>query len=224
MKPEKILLIRHGQSIGNVDKQVYAKTPDYALELTAKGKMQAAERGVDIKRLIGVKPIFFYVSPFRRTRETFEGIASAFDPNQITYREDPRLREQEWAGKMNQQGFDEDSERERATFGHFYYRFQSGESCADVYDRMGGFLDSLFRDFEKPEFPSVCAIVSHGMAIRVLLMRWFHMTVEEFELLKNPRNAAMITLNRQSNGKYALAAPLEKHDKPDHPYQFPIQL
>ena len=96
----------------------------------------------------------------------------------------------EWAGKM--QGYDSKQEIERKSYGHFYYRFNGGESCADVYDRISNFFDSLFRDFEKKDFPKTCAIVSHGMALRVFLMRWFHLTVEEFELLKNPMNCSRV--------------------------------
>ncbi len=30
MKPKRILLARHGESVGNVDKSAYARIPDYA--------------------------------------------------------------------------------------------------------------------------------------------------------------------------------------------------
>ncbi len=224
MKPQTITIIRHAQSVGNVDKTIYTKTPDYAIPLTPKGRLDASMRGIELRKKLGNEPVFFYVSPFRRTRETFEEIVGAFQDAPFQYREDPRLREQEWSGKMNQEGYDESQEKERFTFGHFYYRFQNGESCADVYDRMGGFLDTLHRDFEKPEFPKHCVIVSHGMSIRVLLMRWFHWTVEEFELLKNPLNCQAITLTKQADGKYKMSQPLEKHAEPHHPYQFPLNV
>lgn len=224
MKPKRIILVRHGQSEGNVDKTVYTKKPDYALRLTAKGRVEASNKGVDLKRLMGSERAFFYVSPFHRTRETFQEIVKAFDPTQYQYREDPRIREQEWAGKFQLEGYDETQERERMKYGSFYYRFQGGESCADVYERVSGFLDSLFRDFEKPEFPENCVIVSHGMAMRVFVMRWFHMTVEDFEVLRNPANCKSFTLLKQANDKYKLSQPLEQYDAPDHPYQMPIVL
>lgn len=224
MKPEKIILVRHGQSVGNVDKAVYNDTPDYAIPLTPKGKVEASMRGVELKKKIGGESVFAYVSPFRRTRETFQELAGAFEPGQIQYREDPRLREQEWCAKMPLDGYNLKQEEERFKYGHFYYRFDNGESCADVYDRVSDFFNTLHRDFEKPHFPKNCLIISHGMTLRVFLMRWLHMTVEEFELLKNPRNCQAITLLRQSSGKYALAQPLEQHTEPQHPYQFPITI
>ena len=33
----------------------------------------------------------------------------------------------------------------RAKFGRFWYRFQNGESGADVYDRVGNFFGTLTR-------------------------------------------------------------------------------
>lgn len=224
MKPDRIILVRHGESVGNVNRSAYSKTPDYAIPLTTKGKMDAAMRGVALKQLIGQNSAFFYVSPFRRTRETFQEIAKAFDPAQIQYREDPRLREQEWCGKLMQEGYDETQEKERFSYGHFYYRFANGESCADVYDRVGSFLDTLHRDFEKPNFPKNCVIVAHGMSLRVFLMRWYHWTVEEFELLRNPLNCQAITMAKQNDGKYKLTCELAKDRTPNHPYQFPITI
>lgn len=219
-QPNKIIIVRHAESEGNVSKEVYLKTPDYAVPLTSKGRIQASNRGVEIKRAIGEEQMFFYVSPFRRTRETFEEIKNVLGPTQAIHREDPRLREQEWFTRVGE--FDREQKRERSEYGHFYYRFNGGESPADCYDRMGGFLDSLFRDFEKPNFPKHCGIITHGMAMRVLIMRWFHMTVEEFELLKNPRNCEAVVLNKQANGKYKLERELTKYEKPTHPYQFPL--
>ena len=37
MKPQNIILIRHGQSHGNLNKEIYKSIPDYALELTDEG-------------------------------------------------------------------------------------------------------------------------------------------------------------------------------------------
>jgi len=49
------------------------------------------------------------------------------------------------------------------------------------------------------------------MSMRVFLMRWFHFTIEEFEFLKNPRNAEFVVLELQTNGKYKLTTELEKY-------------
>ena len=84
MKPKRILIARHGESEGNVDKSVYAHTPDYTLPLTVAGRAQAQDLGRRIAEQIGHEPIHFYVSPWRRTRETFMGAVSALERAQWT--------------------------------------------------------------------------------------------------------------------------------------------
>jgi broad specificity phosphatase PhoE len=47
-------------------------------------------------------------------------------------------------------------------------------------------------------------VVSHGLTIRLFLMRWFHWTVEQFEKLRNPKNCQHYVLDKMPNGKYQL--------------------
>src|SRR4051812_36025710 len=187
MKPNRIVLIRHGESEGNVDKGIYAEKPDYALHLTMKGREEAQGAGLKLKGLLQEETAFFYVSPLWRTRETFEQIAGNFANGKLNYREEPRLREQEW-GHLKSEDECDRIDKERDEYGTFYYRIPDGESAGDVYDRVSDFFGSLFRDFEKPGFPENAVIITHGMTIRLFLMRWFHWTVEVFELLSNPAN------------------------------------
>jgi broad specificity phosphatase PhoE len=214
MKPKRIILIRHGESEGNVDKTVYQRKPDYALDLTRKGRDQAFNAGARLKDLVGKESICFYGSPFYRAKQTYEQIKKFFPD--APYREDVRLREQEWTTyKMR-----EDVEyinAERDEVGHFFYRFKdSGESCADVYDRVTTFLDTLHRDFEKEDFPENCAFSGHGMTNRVILMRFFHWTVDEFELVRNPDNCEFYILERYDDKgkfKYKLITEPKRYEK-----------
>ena len=210
MKPKRIILIRHGESEGNLDKTMYANKPDYALLLTEKGKQQAAMAGKTLKDLVKEEMLHFYVSPLFRTRETFKQIIKAFPEGNYIYREEPRLREQEWGHLRSQEECDE-IEKQRDGYGTFYFRIPDGESAADVYDRVSDFFNTLYRDFEKEEFAPNAVMVTHGMSIRLFLMRWFHFTVEDFELLANPANCAMVIMELRENGKYGLVAPLRKH-------------
>lgn len=45
-------------------------------------------------------------------------------------------------------------------------------------------------------------IVSHGLTLRVFLMRWYKWTVKQFEGLHNFGNAKMIVLERGYGGRY----------------------
>ena len=52
MKPNRIILVRHGESEGNADKHQYRTIPDYALMLTPRGIEQARQAGKEIKGII----------------------------------------------------------------------------------------------------------------------------------------------------------------------------
>lgn len=209
MKPKRIILIRHGESQGNVDKTMYETTPDYKLRLTENGVNQAKVCGNTLKNLIKEDSCFFYVSPFWRTRDTFNNIKLAFENNSILSKEEPRLREQEW-GHLRSVEELKKIDQQRDDYGTFYYRIPEGESGADVYDRVSDFFGTIHRDFSKPDFSENCVIVSHGMTIRIFLMKWLHWTVEEFENLRNPKNCQIIILEKQENTKYELISSLEK--------------
>lgn len=240
MKPEKIFLVRHGQSEGNIDRQKYSYIPDYAIKLTEEGKAQAREAGnylwenrahncyLNQGRIeCDPKQFFFYISPFFRTRQTVEQITHDWPEDSFSYREDPRIREQEWNGRLATSTPEEYDalEAERDAYGSFYYRFDRGESCADVYDRISLFLDTLWRDFDKPEFPRNVAIIAHGMSIRIFLMRWFRLSVEDFERIRNPKNGQIISMTLDpETDKYRLDKELEQWPTPTHPYQMPISL
>jgi hypothetical protein len=119
--PNTLTLIRHGQSIGNLDEKLYATTADNAMPLTELGWEQAKQAGRCLKERIlregSDGGVHFIVSPYVRTVETFHGLVSAWcDPSEfnhitdrdsrmkawykrllelgLTWHEDPRIREQ----------------------------------------------------------------------------------------------------------------------------------
>ena len=111
----------------------------------------------------------------------------------------------------------------RAKFGRFWYRFQNGESGADVYDRVGNFFGTLTRDANGagsrsgPEFAfhnvgddgdgdgrvhaETIILVSHGLAMRLFLMRYFKWNVSEFEKVWNPQNCERWVLEREDGDR-----------------------
>ena len=52
-RPRRIILVRHGQSQGNVDDKVYATVPDSQIALTERGFAQAVVAGLQIRSLVG---------------------------------------------------------------------------------------------------------------------------------------------------------------------------
>lgn len=207
MKPKRIILIRHGESVGNVDPSVYKKTPDYALDLTEEGRKQVQNAGREISNIIGATKVFAYVSPWKRTRLTYQGIVETLKDRVVKTVEEPLLREQDW-------GYLADIEtlarinKERAEYGQFYYRVPNGESGADVYQRMCSLLTTMHRHFENPSYPDNALLVTHGMTLRVFLCRFFRFPIEYFETIENPFNAEIFVIERDALGIYRLLTPL----------------
>lgn len=210
-RPKRIVLLRHGESTGNVDPEIYERVPDHALDLTERGRAQCAEAGKRLRELFGPEHVTAFVSPYRRTRETFRLLG--LDPADTRVKEEPRLREQDWGNIQDLT----DITRQRAArdaYGHFYYRFAHGESGADVYDRVSGFLETMHRDFVRhaarygPDRNIL--LVTHGLTMRLFCMRWFHWSVEEFECLSNPGNAETRILLRGPDGRYTLDRPFDR--------------
>jgi broad specificity phosphatase PhoE len=177
---------------------------------------QAAEAGVKLRSLLRPDDtLHFFTSPYRRTRETTEGILntltadtpdpSPFPRKTIKVYEEPRLREQDFGNFQPGSAEMACMWQERANYGHFFYRIPNGESAADAYDRISGFNESLWRSFGEEDFASVCVLVTHGLMTRVFLMKWYHFSVEYFEDLRNVNHCEFVIMKlNPDNGKFIL--------------------
>eukprot|EP00051_Salpingoeca_urceolata_P012989 m.162499 g.162499 ORF g.162499 m.162499 type:complete len:437 (-) comp17666_c0_seq2:293-1603(-) len=215
--PKRIILIRHGQSQGNVDADIYAYTPDPYLKLTDTGRKQAEDAGRKLKELIGMESAAIVCSPFVRAQQTAELVCAQLGRDNVPIAQDPRLREQEF-GMFQKRGNMKTAMRERRTFGAFYYRFENGESGADVFERVSQFIESLHQamyrgswDFggSERDFPENLVIVSHGLTMRLFLTSFFRLTVDQFHSMWNPRNCERFVLSRNPDGGYLIDHPIK---------------
>jgi broad specificity phosphatase PhoE len=71
----------------------------------------------------------------------------------------------------------------------------------------------MHRDFENFDFASNAIIFSHGLTIKVFLMKWFHLSVEDFEKYDTPDNCSIIQMDLQEDNKYKLMTELKLYDK-----------
>jgi broad specificity phosphatase PhoE len=180
----RIILLRHAESLGNVDELAYCRIPDHALPLTARGEEQARAAGPGVRELLGTGPVAVYVSPYVRTQRTLE-LLGLGDIVVRTVAE-PRLREQDW-GNLQDPVEQEIQKLKRHEFGHFFYRLAHGESGADVDDRVAAFLTELKeRVREDAAHPETLLLVTHGLTMRLLCRRVFSWSVDLFESLSNP--------------------------------------
>lgn len=101
--PKRIILVRHGESEGNLDTEAYTTTPDHKIQLTESGLLQAREAGARLRSLLSSNPsspewrVCFYVSPYDRTRSTLREIGRSFSRRRVIgVREECRIREQDF--------------------------------------------------------------------------------------------------------------------------------
>ncbi|GAB5364619.1 hypothetical protein AAMO2058_000985300 [Amorphochlora amoebiformis] len=205
-RPKRIILIRHGESVGNVNKNLYATVPDNRMELSKEGKSQAVRCAQKLKEIVGDESVIYYVSPYLRTRMTQQILAEWVGGTNPPCIVEPRIREQDFGNFQNPRRMKQ-SMKERADFGRFYYRFTNGESGADVYDRMSSFFNTLFRHVDtanRARYDNYI-IVSHGLTMRLFVMRYLKWSVHQFEQVHNPENCEIWVMSRRpGSGRYEL--------------------
>ncbi|WP_130342335.1 histidine phosphatase family protein [Herbihabitans rhizosphaerae] len=209
----RIILLRHAESLGNVDELAYCRIPDHSLPLTDKGERQARAAGLKVGALIESDPVAAYVSPYVRTQRTLDLLG--LDDMIIRRVAEPRLREQDW-GNLQDPEEQQTQKRKRHEFGPFFYRLAHGESGADVDDRVAAFLSELeLRMAAEPHHPQTVLVVSHGLTMRLLCRRMFSWSVELFESLRNPEHCEIHVL--EGNGsQWHLDRPFKQwRDSPD---------
>mmetsp|Transcript_27890 Transcript_27890/g.63087 ORF Transcript_27890/g.63087 Transcript_27890/m.63087 type:complete len:287 (-) Transcript_27890:1308-2168(-) len=198
-KPDLIILMRHGESEANIDPDKYGSIGDPNIQLTATGIDQAIRATHQLRTIIGNRPVFSFSSPYVRTRQTASTVLSELTKLNVRIlynHEDPRIREREFCGSFQRNAPDRSDED---SYSRFFWRPTSGESCADVYDRISLFIDSLWRVFQCQHDveDGVVLIVSHGLAVRLFAMRWLHWSPETFMLTRNLPNCGFIILEKQ---------------------------
>jgi len=159
-----------------------------------------------LRELIGDDQVKFQVSPYVRTRETFNAIAKAWpDPSRLKWAEDPRLREQDF-GNFQDVAQMQNCKEESRRFGPFYYRMPNGESPADVFDRLSTFFESMYRFWDRHQDRLETlnhVLVCHGVTIAVFLMRMFKYSVDDFHKYENFANAEFCVMERLPAGRYS---------------------
>jgi broad specificity phosphatase PhoE len=66
------------------------------------------------------------------------------------------------------------------------------------------------RDFSKEDFPENVLIVTHGLTLRLFLMRWLHWSVEMFESAASPSNCQIVIMEKQEDDRFQLVSELKR--------------
>ena len=82
-RPTRIILIRHGESLGNVSELVYTQQPDWKIPLSETGVEQSLVAGRKVKEIVGASPIVLYHSPYSRAVQSAQLLLQALDYAQV---------------------------------------------------------------------------------------------------------------------------------------------
>jgi broad specificity phosphatase PhoE len=191
----KIFLIRHAESEGNVNKSVYYEKHDCDICITEHGHNQAKECSNLLVSLVGTNDVDMYVSSYMRAIQTSKYMFDALlnNGNIVSTQENPMLRERDWGSLRD---IVDNRHLKREAHFNFYYRPDKGESYADAYARVFSFFTHLRCIRQQNNSTTDVVIVSHGEWIRLALMYLDGFGVDYFtEHRKNPKNACIIERN-----------------------------
>ncbi len=218
-----IFLVRHGESLANVDVTVYRTTADHAVGLSEAGKEQALDAGRFLfmyfqENNIDPKKTRLWLSPYRRTRETADALQAAFDGKLRDRKEDILLCEQQFGlfDGIRDEDLAKHYPDEAAHYqkcedheGRFWARMPLGESRFDVALRIRLFFGTIQRDAEKKNIRNI-VVVCHGVTLRAFVMSWLHLSPEWFEKEKNPKNCWIRLISDNSDEGYIYQGLMEE--------------
>lgn len=197
-------------------KQKFAlKMGDDKTPLTEAGHRQARKTGPKIFDIVGAVPDVIIVSPYQRTRETFDDMASTAGSvirveNRIY---DERIREQVhglallYSDWRMFEVFHPEQHELRNLQGPYEYQFPQGESVLQVRDRIRSFTNKIIREYAGKHI----MLVTHHLTILSIRANFENLSPEEFIQLdenEKPRNCGVTIYrgnpDRGANGKLEL--------------------
>jgi broad specificity phosphatase PhoE len=190
-----LYLIRHGQSVGNVDHTEYMRTDDSLIELTNIGKEQCVLVAKDLnwKLKENDQTVVLCSSPYNRAISSAEIIQCNLNFDSDIYIVD-ELKERklgslvseiDWSVTLTSKDIAENPKL------HWNYRPKDGESYADTYARAQQFYNDLIGSCEEHNISNVI-VVSHYVFLQTLIMVIDNLSQEDWPFMKPINNAEII--------------------------------
>jgi broad specificity phosphatase PhoE len=204
-----MLVMRHAESLEDIDNAIYELVPDHAIGLTVDGQSQALRAAADISRRIGdCRSVSIFCSPARRAEETADIIAAGIRSTtagavDVQCKVDARLVKQHWGSVTVANRVEE--LRKRYEAGAMNYKCPEGESGWDVAARMRSFVGEL-ATWPAP-LGDAAVIITHGFEVRIALMVLLGWTESEFEQYANPPNCFIAEVRAHDNVKTLIGDP-----------------
>lgn len=208
--PEQLVLVRHGESCGNLAdaearergaERLDLSARDADVELSETGRRQADAVGAWLLENESLRPDVVISSPYRRAAETAERAVKGLDLEIIF---DERLRERDLGvldgltGAGIRAAHPEEAER-RKKLGKFYYQPPAGESWCDVVFR----IRTLFTDLRETFDGANVWMFTHQAVItsfRYVLEGLTEHELMEIDAKSNLGNASMTRYCRGEGG------------------------
>ena len=194
--PQSIWIVRHGESAGNVARDVADKAGHSRIDIAERDvDVPLSDLGVQQSEALGqwfaaqpesLRPSVIIASPYRRAVQTAKLVAARIrcdTEDEADIIRDERLREKEFGilDRLTRHGIDElhpEQAEFRRVLGKFYHRPPAGESWCDVILRLRSALDTISLHHSEKRV----LIVAHQVV--VLCMRYIFEDLDEEEILK----------------------------------------
>jgi broad specificity phosphatase PhoE len=190
--PDTIWIVRHGQSAGNVAREMAEQQGHLEIELPVRDvDVSLSDLGERQARAVGAwfgslnaenRPNVVLTSPYTRARQTARILldSAGINVDDITLVVDERLREKEFGvlDRLTKFGirhkYPEQAEI-RTILGKFYHRPPGGESWCDVILRLRSVIDTVTREYRGDRV----LIVAHQVVVNCFRYLLERMSEEE---------------------------------------------
>lgn len=190
-----LYLVRHGQSVANLDPTEYMRTDDSLIALTNVGKEQCILVAKDLNWRLKAneQTVAICSSPYKRAISSAEIIQSNLDFDTNIYIVD-ELKERklgslvseiDWSVSLTSKDIAENPKL------HWDYRPKDGESYADTYARAAQFYNDLVGSCIQYKISHVI-VVSHYVFLQTLIMVIDNLSQEDWPFMEPIDNAEII--------------------------------
>lgn len=230
-KVKRVFLIRHGQSIANIDPSKNKEIPDHKIELTERGKVQAYQAGVFLNEYIrdnlknnsflckakyaftgnqDLHRVRIWNSPYERTRQTSSIVYDRCSEVIEDKREHALLVEQRFGifdGLSDKERKDlypefyKNYEKAKMAGGKMWPKMPLGDSRFDVCQRVHQAFGSFHRDAQRHDIENI-VVIGHGTTNRAFILMWMHYSWEWMHEEKNPKNCSIRLLENGEDKGY----------------------
>lgn len=207
MALKSIFLIRHAESLEDIDPTLHNVSDDQIITLTDHGVTQAEDLGKKLSdRFCVTDKLVAYISPSYRAITTWNTMSQHF-PFMSSVYTDTRIRNLNWGNVTLETRAQIEQERYKA--GVLNYHFPYGENTPEYVFNLDEFIAQAVANRQMIESPDFVVVVTHGFALRIIARFLLRISGVDFKWLRNPPNGYCLELQYDTHQDCFIAtAPL----------------